>query len=201
MSGNNTTNQRQLCTVCNITLFSRQGLKKHMLRWHPAEWMNQEQVGQITYFPCDIPGCDRLNNNTRPDFRLDHLSTAHGVDMPSKMRTIDFLFLKRKTERVLRLHIAQEATELNDLNTKIRRLECLLNLDARIVGCKSRHGLDIHTVFETNHAQHTPKIDLVYHLQRIRNTRNQVGSLYTKPGVMDTRDGVLDDLEMLMGWP
>lgn len=202
MSANDTTNQRQPCTVCNRSLISRDTLKKHMLRWHPAEWMNQEQVGQITYFPCGVPGCNRLNNNTRRDFRVDHLSTAHGIDIPSKIRTNELVYLKRKTEAVLRMHIAQEAEELNELNAKIRHLECLLNLDARVVGYKSRHGFDTRTIFETNQALLPPKkMDLVSYLQRIRNTRNQAGSLYTKPGVMDIRDGVLDDLEMLMDWP
>lgn len=201
MSSNITANGRWPCTVCDATLYSKTGLKRHMLRWHPAEWTNQENGGQITYFPCDIPGCNRLNNNTRPDFRVDHLSMAHGIDMPSRMRTTEFQYLKRKKEGILRLHIAQEATELNELNTKIRRLECLLNLDARPTDYKSLHAFNVHTVFETDHAPNTPKMDLVSHLQRIRSTRNQVGSLYTKPGVMDTRDGVLDDLEMLMDWP
>lgn len=66
----------------------------------------------------------RLNNSTRPDFRLDHLSTAHGVDMPSKIRTTEFLYLKRKNKGILRQHVAQEAKELNELNTKFRRVKC-----------------------------------------------------------------------------
>ncbi|KAG6358397.1 hypothetical protein INS49_014281 [Diaporthe citri] len=202
MSSNITNNERWPCTVCDKTLYCKTALKRHMLRWHPAEWLNEEHGGQITYFPCDVPGCNRLNNNTRPDFRIDHLSTAHGIDIPAKIRTTEFNYLKRKTEGTLKLHIVQEAKQLNELNTKIRRVECLLNLDARVPYYQSRHGFDTHTVFQTDQAQLPPKkVDLVYYLQRIRNTRNQVGSLHTKPGVMDTRDGVLDDLEMLMDWP
>ncbi|KAK7702631.1 hypothetical protein SLS64_009594 [Diaporthe eres] len=100
------------------------------------------------------------------------------------MRTteFEFLYLKRQNKGVLRQHIVQEAKELNELNTRFRRVECWLAMDARPVSYKSLHGSNIHTVFETDHAQHIPKIDLVYRLQRIRNTRNQVGSLYTKPG-------------------
>lgn len=202
MSDNINANERHACAVCDTTLNSKQALKRHMLRWHPNEWLNEEHGGQITYFPCSIPGCNRLNQNTRPDFLTDHLSSAHGIDIPSKVRTAEFTFLKRKTEGTLRLHIEQEAKELNELNTQIRRVECFLVMEARAVDYRSRHGFDVHTIFETNQALLPPKKhDLVSYLQRIRNTRNQVGSLHTKPGVVDTRDGVLDDLQKLMGWP
>lgn len=123
---------------------------------------------------------------------IDHLSTTHGIDIPSKIRITGFTYLKRHTEGTLRLHIEQEAKELNELNTQIRRVECLLFLDARAVDYKRRH--DSTLLFPG-------KRDLVSYLQRIRKISMQVESLYTKPGVMDTRDGVLDDLEMLLGWP
>ncbi|KAG6358498.1 hypothetical protein INS49_014382 [Diaporthe citri] len=71
------------------------------------------------------------------------MTLGPGIDIPAKIRTTEFTYLKRKTKGTLRLHIEQEAKELNELNTRICRLE---------------------------------------HLQRIRNTRNQVGSLHDGSG-------------------
>lgn len=202
MSDNETTNTRLPCTVCGQTLCHKISLKRHMLRWHPTEWMNQDQGEgrQIQYYPCPIPGCNRLNNNTRHDFKTDHLSMAHGIDAPSRLRTSDFNYLKRKTEGVLMQHIVQEAAKLNYLNAKIRRLECLLNLSSSAIPYRSCHGLDVYTVFETDpYLLPAVKLDLVSYLQRLRITRNEVGWLYTVDGAKDIRDGIADELETLMG--
>lgn len=122
-----------------------------------------------------------------------HRSPEHGPrNIPPKIRMTGFTYLKRKTEGTLRLHIEREAKELNELNNQVRRVECLLSQDAPAFDYKSCH--DSAFLFPG-------KRDLVSYLQRIRKISMQVESLYTKPGVMDTRDGVLDDLEMLMGWP
>lgn len=199
----NKANERCPCPVCNALLSTRLSLQRHMLRYHPAAWVSQGGR-HITYRPCPVQGCNRLNNNTRVDFLTDHLSSFHGIDVPSKMRTTDYLYLKRKSPQVLKQHIAKEATELNELNTKIRRVECMLHMSNITIGdryYKSRHGFDLHTPFDTDDARLPKKPDLIAHLQRIRNTRNEVGFLYTMAGEKDTRDGVLDELEMLMGWP
>lgn len=196
-------NERCRCTVCNLLLSSKQCLQKHMLRYHPAEWVSQGGR-QITYHPCSVQGCNRLNNNTRPDFATDHLSMFHGIDVPSRMRTTDYRYLKRKRDAVLKQHIMEEATELNELNTRIRHVECMLQMSHVTIDdrwYKSRHGFDLLTPFDTDDARLPKKPDLISHLQRIRNTRNEVGPLCTMAGEKDTRDGVLDELEMLMGWP
>lgn len=205
MSDNEVTNTRLPCTVCDKTLSHSLSLKRHMLRWHPTEWM-QGEGRQIKYHPCPIPGCNQLNNNTRADVIIDHLSMTHGIDAPSRKRTSDVNYLRRKKEGVLIQHIVQEAAELNWLNSKIRRLECLLNLSSPPIPYKSRHGLDIYTVFETDPSLlPATKADLISYLQDIRITRNQVGWLYTKHDAKDIRDGIADELETLMGelmgWP
>lgn len=202
MSGNATTNARLPCAVCNKTLCSEVSLKRHILRWHPTDWVNQGVGRQVTYYPCHVQGCDRLNNNTRLDFKADHLSMYHGIDAPSRIRTTDFNYIRRKRMEVLKQHILQEAAELNELNRRIRWSECFLFCSFPAIEYTSRHGLDVYTVFQTNPDRlPAKKGNLALYLQRVRNTRNQVGSMYTRPGVKDTRDGIADDLEILMGWP
>lgn len=196
-------NERFPCSVCNVTLSTTIGVKRHMLRWHPIEWANQGHEQPIRYHPCTVPGCTQLDNNTRPDRRHDHLSMFHGIDIPSKMRTLNFCYLRRKRDEILKQHILLEATELNELNKKIRHLECLLNLGAApgVSYYKSCHRFDVDTFFATDlFGLPGKKTDFISYLQHIRTVRSQVGSLYTKPGVMDTRDGVLDELETVMGW-
>lgn len=199
----NNAGERCPCAVCDAVLSNRLCLQRHMRRYHPADWVSQGGR-RITYHRCPVQGCNRLNNNTRFDRFTDHLSSVHGIDVPSRMRTTDYLYLKRKKDEVLKQHIAEEATELNELNTKIRHVECMLHMSHVTIGgrwYKSRHGFDLHTPFDTDDARLPKKPDLISHLQRIRNTRNEVGSLCTMAGEKDTRDGVLDELEMLMGWP
>lgn len=197
------TNERCPCAVCDALLSSKQALQKHMLRFHPAEWVIQEGK-QITYYPCHVQGCNRLNNNTRSDVVIDHLSVFHGIDAPPKMRTTEYWYLRRKKEQVLKQHITEEATELNELNTQIRHVECMLHMSHTRIDnqyYKSCHGFDLATHFETNGALFSTKAELISHLQRIRDSRKETGSLCTMAGEKDTRDGVLDELERLMGWP
>jgi hypothetical protein len=194
--------ERTSCPVCHDHLFNNQTVARHMQRWHPVEWANSRPGRQVIHYPCDRPGCNMLGTNTRYDYYVDHLNRVHGIDQPSMMRTTERWYLEAKNKAILEMHVVQEARELNELNAQIRNLEICLASDPPPGGYTSRHGFDVRTSFATVLARlPQTKAGLVVNLQEIRNCRNEVGMLFTKPGVADTRDGVLNDLETLLDSP
>jgi hypothetical protein len=154
----------------------------------------------VTYYPCYHPGCSMMDDNTRQEVYLTHLTTHHGIQVPSRLRSIEDWYLKGKTPEVLRIHVVQEAQELNELNKRIRDLEACIAADPPSGGYTSVHGFDVNTLYTTA-AIPRDKDGLVSLLKEIRADRNQLGSLYTRPGVMATRGAVLDDLEKLLDHP
>ncbi|KAK2611605.1 hypothetical protein N8I77_004938 [Diaporthe amygdali] len=174
-------------------------MSKHLQRKHPHQWVKLGKGRKITYYDCNVQGCDGLRGNTLRDVYDDHMSIFHGIDCPRMKRTTNFTYLHRKHKEILQRHIVQEATELNELNDRLQLLERCLAVDPPNEPYKSCHGFDIITTFQTNELfLPRTKTNLALYLQRLRTARHQKGSLYTKPGVMDTRDGVLDDLEKLL---
>lgn len=192
------------CTVCSLRLSSNQAVQRHMQLKHPTEWVSSQAGRQLTYYTCPVFGCNMLANNTRSDRKVAHLSRVHGIDPPSMLRTTEWWFLEVKNKDILEMHVAQEARELNELNTRIRNLEYCLVGDNGGTAYFSCHDLDVWTEWTTDLASinhRRTKNDLVDYLQSIRNCRNQVGPLYTRPWVVDTREGILDDLETLLDIP
>jgi hypothetical protein len=55
------------CQVRYNSLANIQAVARHMQRWHPVEWANPGPGRQVIYYPCDVPGCNMLGNNTRYD--------------------------------------------------------------------------------------------------------------------------------------
>lgn len=194
--------RRHSCRVCSLPLSSNEALTRHMKVKHPAEWVNSGR--QLTYYTCPVLGCTQLDNNPLTSRRDQHLSRVHGIDPPNMLRTTAWSFLEVKNKDILEMHVAQEARELNELNAKIRKLEYCLVGDNGGTAYYSCHNLDVWTQWRTELASANlprTKLDLVDHLQNIRNCRNQVGPLYTRPWVVDTREGILDDLETLLDIP
>lgn len=170
-----------------------------MIRYHPTEWADAHPGEEVKYYSCDVPGCNKIADNRWPNIYVSHMSRVHGIDSPAMKRTTEAWYLESKNMDVLQMHVLQEATELNNLNGKIRDIEDCFSLDPPAGGYASCHGFDVRTHFDTSvYPSPHKKASWVAHLQQIRRARNAVGSLYTRPGVMDTRDGVFDDLRSLL---
>lgn len=60
------TGDRVSCAVCHDSLANNQAVARHMQRWHPTcvEWANSVPGIQVTFYPCDMPGCNKLANFT-----------------------------------------------------------------------------------------------------------------------------------------
>lgn len=191
--------QPQTCPVCGEQRASKGSVIRHMKRFH------KDEFAQLPRYHCPDTDCKMLDENVRSDAIPDHLSMCHGIDVPHRMRTTAHNFLKRKNIPTLKKHIVDDSAEVNKINARIRYLERLLVTEGPPgLNYTSSHSFDITTVLNTDpeaEEMEKDKTGLIKKLQGVRDTLNEVGWLHTQPGVLDTREGLLDDLEKLMGWP